>query len=188
MMACSEMSYLDEKFKLEVKLAWTDEYRLIEDGRDLRDVFLVFRYRGLKVIRMHMESLPLTAVLPPSNHVPHLSNHVPHPYEPSSQEEEPHESYSTNQSMPNFVRISSSEKDNNHILFWEKRKFEVGSSSNQPQKKKKKTVPAPPLVLQPLPTSQPQPQKKKKKQTVPAQPPASQPELVSQSFPVSQPL
>ncbi|KAL5760237.1 hypothetical protein ACOSQ2_019075 [Xanthoceras sorbifolium] len=163
MMACSDIPHTDEKFKLEVKLAWTGEYRLIEDERDLRDVFLVFKCRGLKAIRMHMESLPLTA--------------VPPPHEPGSEEGEPHESYSTNQSMPNVVCISSSEEHNDvaaeqrtsvgakelqnkeatHTVLG-KRKFEVGSSSSQPQKKKKKKI----IPAQP-PTSQKQLQKKKKK-------------------------
>ncbi|KAL5864910.1 hypothetical protein ACOSQ3_002424 [Xanthoceras sorbifolium] len=182
MMTCSGIPHADEKFKLEVKLAWTGEYRLIEDEWDLRDVFLVFKCRGLKAIRMHIESLPLTAVPPPSDH-------VPPPHEPSSEEGEPHESYSANQSMPseehNDVaaeqRTSVGAEESHTVLG--KRKFEVGSSSSQPQKKKKKkTVPVQ------LPASQPQLQKKKKKQTVSAKPPASQPESASQSVPVLQPL
>ncbi|KAL5823059.1 hypothetical protein ACOSQ3_021004 [Xanthoceras sorbifolium] len=185
MMACSEIPHADEMFKLEVKLAWTGEYRLIEDDRDLRDVFLVFKCGGLKAIRMHMESLPLTAVPPPSDH-------VPPPYEPG-----------TNQSMPNVVCIFSSEEHNDvaaeqrtsagdeeSYTVLGKMKFEVGSSSSQPQKKKKKkTIPAQPPALQPQPQK-----KKKKKQNVLAKSPASQLlsasqlESSSQSVPISQSL
>ncbi|KAL5751672.1 hypothetical protein ACOSQ2_022179 [Xanthoceras sorbifolium] len=214
-MACSEIPHADEKFKLKVKLAWTGEYRLIEDERDLRDVFLVLKCRGFKAIRMHLESLPLTAV-------PHPSDHVPPPHEPGSEEGEPYESYSTNQSMPNIVCISFSEEHNDVAA--EQRtsagaeecsdskdedylpesdsgsnteecldfraesqhsKYFFEVGSSSSQSQNKKKKKT---VTAQLSVSQPQRQKKKKKQIVPAKPPASQPESTSQSVSVSQPL
>ncbi|KAL5844113.1 hypothetical protein ACOSQ3_010152 [Xanthoceras sorbifolium] len=126
MTTCSDMPHPHEKFKLEAKLAWTREYRLIEDDTDLQDIFLVFKARELKIIRFQMELLPLT-VVPPADSA--------------------HDSYSVNQDMPNFVCISSCEEDNNEggkkkaegtVLG--KRKFHVGISSNASQKKKKNTT------------------------------------------------
>ncbi|KAL5739382.1 hypothetical protein ACOSQ2_028562 [Xanthoceras sorbifolium] len=62
MRACSDIPHAGEKFKLEAKLAWSGQYRLVEDDADLQDIFLAFKARRLKIIMFQMESLPLTVL------------------------------------------------------------------------------------------------------------------------------
>ncbi|KAK1582919.1 hypothetical protein Q3G72_019536 [Acer saccharum] len=64
----------NEKFTTEAILPWNGQHRLIEDDRDLQDIFMVFRGKHLNMIRINMQLLQVAGVDPEVlvNSEPHI--------------------------------------------------------------------------------------------------------------------
>ncbi|KAK2645434.1 hypothetical protein Ddye_020629 [Dipteronia dyeriana] len=54
----------NEKFTTEAILPWNGQHRLIEDDRDLQDIFMVFRGKKLNTIRINIQLLHMATVDP----------------------------------------------------------------------------------------------------------------------------
>ncbi|TXG55893.1 hypothetical protein EZV62_017206 [Acer yangbiense] len=61
---CSKLPDPTETFKVEAKLPWNRECKLISDNRDLQQAFNMFREKNLETIRIDVELLPF-ATMPP---------------------------------------------------------------------------------------------------------------------------
>ncbi|KAL5846100.1 hypothetical protein ACOSQ3_009624 [Xanthoceras sorbifolium] len=53
-----------ESFKVEVRLPWNGEYKLIKNDNELKEILNMFKARDVETIRMDMELLPLTSLTP----------------------------------------------------------------------------------------------------------------------------
>ncbi|KAK1559664.1 hypothetical protein Q3G72_017065 [Acer saccharum] len=61
---CSKLPDPTQTFKVEAKLPWNGECKLISDDRDLQQAFNMFREKNLETIRIDVELLPF-ATMPP---------------------------------------------------------------------------------------------------------------------------
>ncbi|KAK1553550.1 hypothetical protein Q3G72_000306 [Acer saccharum] len=107
----------NEKFTTEAILPWNGQHRLIEDDRDLQDIFMVFRGKHLNMIRINMQLLQLS-------NAASFNGDLYAIFEDNSDDESQTKPYVPKPGKP--FRVADDGK--------------VGSTSNSAYKKKKKTI------------------------------------------------